>query len=356
MLLLALAWSAPARAADALPPAIPDSFKQTADISDTQTQQIDADVKSNALILSDSSDTKLQSDARKWITDAASGNSSPAFLHALAQSVNNQLLPVISSKTASFRGRLEAGLAAASVAKAAQGTDLIPLATAMLNDSSSAIVFAGMKTAAAQVAPILNNPSPSPAETAMLKQMIAAVQQHPEPPLSGSIFAEAASAISEPVRGPNNNAVITKAAVPLIFQLEAIRLTAYAGETPPEDPYSDCRALFAFFGRDVWTNGLTPKDQVAALNLTSQFIQATAKFAGIASVPGKFDPAPFVDALKSYGGELRLFANPNNGIVNDADLDQAGAKLRALYVGSGPAAINAASGLAKQAIDKFVAK
>jgi hypothetical protein len=336
-----------APAAD-LPPAIPNALKQATNLTPAQNQQIDAALADLAKSLTDAPDPTIQSLDRKWLADQVfDSGGAPAshdFLHAYAKSVNDHLLPIASAPSANFRAKLEAGLAAARITHATGTAELAPLATALLRDPSPAIVLSGMKAAAELIPAIISHPISAP-ETQLLNQVLAAIAANPAPPLGGPIAETAYHALFQPILAKTNaNAKnIANTLVPLVLNLEHQRLALYKGTTPPESPQSDSTGLFIFFDRDVWLGGaglpeLSPAQKKDVLNLAADLIQLSAKWA---KNPGaaKADSLAFMEGLKTDGAELKIFANPSNGVLQDADLIAAATKLNAVYPQVGPSSI-----------------
>jgi hypothetical protein len=336
-----------APAAD-LPPAIPNALKQATNLTLAQHQQIDAAVAGIAKTLADPPDPTVQSVDRKWLADqvldAAGAAASADFLHAYAKSVNDHLLPIASAPSANFRAKLEAGLAAAKITHSAGSADLAPLATALLRDPSPAIALAGMKAAAELIPVVISHPIGAP-ETQLLNQVVATIGANPAPPLGGPIVDTAYHALFQPILAKNagNARNIANVLVPLLLTLEHQRLALFKGTTPPESPQSDSTGLFIFFDRDVWLGGggipqMSSSTRKEVLNLTADLIELSAKWA---KTPGatKADFSPFLDGLKTDGSELKIFANPNNGVLQDPDLIAAALKLAAVYPQVGPSSI-----------------
>jgi hypothetical protein len=359
--LLAIALSAVARAADQLPQ-IPDATKQAAALGSDQVQQIDSAVAAVAKTIADGSDPTAQSAGRVWLVNGsfdATGNAGSAvYLHAYAQSVNNNLLAMVSAG-ANFRAKLQAGLAAQQIAEAAKGTELVPLATALLRDPAAAVGLVGMKAAGALMPAILNENQLSPDENKLLDQMLATIAAHPRPPLGGLIVEEAYNALQQPVFGQGNALAkqITPVLVPMVFKLAEQRLAAYQ-TAPPDNPQADSTGLVILFSRDVWLggdgiSGLTADQQLETLRLAVEYIGATAKWAQTARTSGTIDNVPFIDALQTDGKELVLFSDPNTGVVPDQTLSTAATDLSRLGSGSGATTIAKASSDVTAALQNF---
>jgi len=104
------------------------------------------------------------------------------------------------------------------------------------------------------------------------------------------------------------------------------------------------------FSRPIWTS-LTPAQQQQALQAASDLIKATAVL-----VPGasKSQLTQLVDSLKTIGVELKIFTDPNNGVVPDGDTFNAASHLANLFPGANQANISSYADSAVTALGKLV--
>lgn len=356
----------PARAALAdTPPQIPDAIKQGTSFDQDQLKQIDDAVVAVAADLANGADPTAQSADRRWLVKALSDSSgtpgTTEYLDAYAKIVNQRLLAMVSQPNADFRAKLEAGLAAASIADVSHNTEVSPLVAALLQDKAPAIAYAGMKAVNGLLPTIINQAQLGPADQELLKEIVASVGQHTRPTLGGPIVEEAYSAMANTVFGGSaaGGSGISQNLVPLVLSLEEQRIALYKTDVP-ESPQADYTGLVILFDHGVWAGnngpGLTAQQQHQVLQLAQDLINATTQKALDLANNGKVDVAPFVEALEDDGKVLRNFADPNTGVVPDQGLYGAASDLAGLAPGSGSLAIQTAGANATSAIKTFDSK
>ena len=331
----------PLRAAAPAAPPIADSVKQAALLNQGQIKQIRDSVAAVAKNLNDSTDPAIQDADRDWLvagaSDAAKAPGSANFLDAYTQAVNDQLLSIVTGPNANLRAKIEAGVAAAKIGQVAQNTRLVPLATALLKDSSPAVVLAGMKATAATLTPIFFQRQVVEADGELLDAMLVAVARNAKPPLGGRIVEEAYNALRQPVLGTNRPKGLPNITflVPLVMKLEEQRLPLYANDIPPS-PQADSQGVVILFTQELWlgnavgAGGLTAAQQKEALEMAASLIDASAKSASSSAAQDKSQLNDLIEALRTDGRELQIFANPNNGVNPDAALDTAAGRLAGL--------------------------
>jgi hypothetical protein len=351
-----------ASAADSSQPQIPDGIKQATGLDQGQIKQIDDAVAAVTNDLSNAADPVAQSADRRWLIKALSdsgGNpGSSDYLDAYAKIANQRLLAMATQPNADFRAKIEAGLAAASIANASHNTEVVPLVTALLQDKAPAVAYAAMQAVTGLLPTVINEPQLAPTDQQFIKEIVDSVVQHSQPTLGGPIVKLAYDAMAATVFGANpaNGAQISQNLVPLVLNLEEQRIALYKATTP-ENPQADYAGLVILFDHGVWAGnngpGLAAPQQKQVLQLALDLIGATTQKAlDLANNP-KVDIAPFVEALDDDGKVLRNFADPNTGVVPDPGLYNAALGLAGLAPGSGSGAIQSAGNSATTAIKTF---
>jgi len=195
---------------------------------------VDAVVKS----LADGSNPAMQSADRLWLisgaTDAGGKPASDGYLVVYAKSVNSHLVTLISDKNANFRAKIEAGIAAARIAAVAHNTELAPVATTLMGDTTSqALALVGMRVAQAMVPTIMSGPQPGKTEAELLGQMLDTVHANTKPPEGGEIANGAYQALSDSVfKQPRATpANISQFLVLMVVNLEKERLEQYTAQS-----------------------------------------------------------------------------------------------------------------------------
>lgn len=350
-----------ASAAAALPQ-ISDAVKDGPSPSRDDVQQINQTVAAVVKTLADGSDPIAQQDARNWliqsVMDGAGNSGSAAYLQAYSQIVNDQLLGVVSDPNANIRAKEQAGLAAQRIAQTAHTTDLVPLALKLLSDPSPIACYVGMKAADGLLPEVLNKAQLSDADHQLLTQIIAAVAQHPDPPLGGPIAEEAYDAFLQPVLGNvrGNAGQIIHELAPAILTLEEERLKLYQSAAP-QSPQADATGLVILLSREIWLGGvngpgLNVAQQKQALQIAADLISLSAKWAQAAPKPLATE---LLSGMETIGKELNLFADPATGVAPDGDLNDAATRLAGLGVNAGADAIGPAADNASEAVQKFLA-
>jgi hypothetical protein len=199
------------------------------------------------------------------------------------------------------------------------------------------VVLAGMKATAATLTPIFFQRQVVEADGELLDAMLVAVARNAKPPLGGRIVEEAYNALRQPVLGTNRPKGLPNITflVPLVMKLEEQRLPLYANDIPPS-PQADSQGVVILFTQELWlgnavgAGGLTAAQQKEALEMAASLIDASAKSASSSAAQDKSQLNDLIEALRTDGRELQIFANPNNGVNPDAALDTAAGRLAGL--------------------------
>jgi hypothetical protein len=344
-------------------PPIADSVRQASALGPDQIQQIGGTVHQLAQALADGSNPSAQSDARRSlvaaVSDTAGAPCSPVYLDTLAKSVNAELLAVVSAPEANIRAKIQAGLVAQEVAtKSSQNTDMAPLVAKLLSDPSPPVALVGLKAVGGLLPAMLNQNPLTKSDEHLLVQILAAVEEHGQPPLAADITRDAYDALSEPVfsAGGVNPGRVHDVILPLVIKLEQSRIKQYGAVPPPQGPQGDATGLVILLAHDTWTN-MNPAEQKTVLKIASDLIAGTAKVAQ--TLKGErtpeYDPGPFLEALQTDAQELKFISAPGNGWAPSDEVYAAATALGHLGPGSAAAAIGAAADTTVKAIDDLAA-
>jgi hypothetical protein len=324
---------------------------QSASLTDDQKQEIDNDVAAIANEMASTTDPVIQTNDQKWFDKPmAAGTATQQFLDAYAKSVNDHLLALVKAPTSKFRAKLEAGMAAAQVAQDARDIQLLPTVAALMDDPSTAVALVGLK-AAGNIMPYVLAQAPAQAQ-ALLNEVVKTVQTHPDPPLGGAIVDEAYTGLLQPLvfgGGPvkAGPAQVEQFVVPTVFSLEKIRLDIYKNQIPA-NPFADTVGVVILLTPSVFTNanggGLTPKEQIAALQMTSDLTSVLTQWAALVrgnqAMAGQSEP--LIGAVREIGHAIDLFSDTNDGIAADPGINAAAQIMKNVGAGTGPNAIRSA--------------
>jgi hypothetical protein len=339
-------------------PQIPDAIKASAALDQDQIKSVDDAVAAVAASLADGSDPTAQSADRRWLIEALSdsgGNPGSAdYLQRFTHVFAVRMLALLGAPNANFRAKIEIGLAAQEIAQRANSTELSALVVKLLQDPSPAVALVGMKAAANVLPAVIGENSLAPADEQFLDAMAASVGNHPDPPLGGPIAEEAYEAFLTPVLQAQGTLPpwIETTMVPLVIKMEQQRIALYDSGVP-QSPQADSTGVVFLLCRNIWLS-LTPAQQHDSIQITSDLIAATAKWAEAAkNGNGEIDAAPLVEALQRDGKELRNFSDTGGGVAPSDQLNNAVIRLANLGSGSGANAISQSSQTAVDALKSF---
>ncbi|MEA2708181.1 MAG: hypothetical protein QOF78_782 [Phycisphaerales bacterium] len=255
-----------------------DKTKQAASMSATDRSAVDQRVKEVVSILADA-DPGQQSRARVWLLNetALPGGvaASPAFLDTYAQSISTHLMPL--TKHDSPRVRLNAAIVAAEVARAANNTQLAPIALIFLNDKSEAVVLWGMK-AARWIIPAQLRMAVGGFNKSLADAIVPTVQRHSQGQVAGAIVVEAYDALTLDVLNQVNFSKVTPAQVgtiaPYVLNLLQARIPLYQKGVPPA-PGADATGTRFLTDPKTWPTLGT--QQFAAVQAISDLVALAAK-------------------------------------------------------------------------------
>jgi hypothetical protein len=335
------------------PPAqIDQSVKVSNSLSADDKKQIADKLQQRISDLAAGTDPVSQTVDRKWFIDSLNdGGGNPCsaeFYTEFATQFNQQMLAAISAPNANLRAKIEAGLAAAEIAKATGGTEVAPLVVKLLNDPSPSVALIAIKAAEVMVPVVLNKIRLDAADKQMLDGIVDAVQNHPEPPVGGPIAEEAYQAFQGPAFGGNPPALLEDALVPRVLRLEQIRMDLYKGGVSPESPEADATGVVILLSTNVWPV-MKPAQQQEALTDTAGLITNISQSASIGP------PQRLISCLRTTGRELAIFSGPQ-GAAPDTDLYDGVTALASLGMAAPPQLIQATSDDAVKAITAFMAK
>jgi hypothetical protein len=217
---------------------------RTADrLTDVQKQEVQQYINGWVGEMADGSNPSQQGQARDKLTTGANAvgteTASADYQSQYAGTMNDALLPL--TKNADMRTRLLAGVVAGRVAERMNNARLEPVAVALLNDKSDAVVLWGMRTARYVLPWILQNPMQ---KSALPDAMANALLNHPRIPIANDAY-EGAN-LPPQTSGPT----LLAAAQQVIHMLHA-RVQVYE-KTCPVDPSADATGT-TFLSSTAWS-------------------------------------------------------------------------------------------------------
>jgi hypothetical protein len=265
-------------------------------------------------------------------------------------------LEAISSPGASFRAKVQAGLAAQEVARRAGNTALEPVAMQLLGDPLPSVNLVGMKAASGLIPVIFAKAKPDASDKKLLDQVLKTVEHNPDPPMGGPIIVEMYDALKNvvfPPPGAAAGSINTDLLVPMVLKLQKQRIGLYKTGLPAS-PHADSIGVVILFSRQIW-QVLTVPQQHEALQDAQDLITLAAGLAQQAkNSNNQVASGDLIDNLQTIGRDIRsIFANPANGVVPNQVLFLAMQKLASLGQGSGSTAIGDAATSAVNGLQAF---
>jgi hypothetical protein len=251
------------------------------------------------------------------------GQASVAYLDLYAQLLNQQLLNLQKNNATSPRGRLNAAIAAAAVARIAGGGNP-PLTSAaahlaeavigFINDKSDAVVLWGVKAAGPVIQAQLGMVNLPSTNAQLLDAIVAAVQKHTQGQIAGAIAGDAYDALSLNITDPSQrnrlqqNPQMVKTVAPYMIRLLQARLDQYRRGVPPS-PRAEGTGTSFLSNPIVWGQ-LTQQDRAAAMQVMSDLLTLAAQQANAKNInPG--DRAEMAMMIRLVASAVSIAAAPN---------------------------------------------
>jgi hypothetical protein len=305
-------------------PKVPNEVKTSNEIGANRAG-IDQFITQAVHQLADEKNAEAQSAARDALRKEAlvsGGQATPDYLNTYAELLNQHLLELTKDPQLGPRGKLNAAIATAEVAKIAENGQLAGAAEAFINDKSEAVCLWGIKASKWIIPAQLEMVGMPQNADKLADAVVSAVQQHTHGQIAGAIADEAYAALSLDIFSPQTRQKLAQKPAmlqqmaPHLLKLLDVRLQQYRKGVPP-DPRAEANGTGFLSDPLVW-NGLNPALQKQAMQVMIDLINLAAQQASAAKVSAG-DRGELATMISRVAAAISITAAPSgSGAVFDA--------------------------------------
>jgi hypothetical protein len=273
---------------------------------------------------------------RQWLITEDPPTGMQPYQEAYSQALNRTFMNVLAQPDAPVNAKINIALVIKDLA--APKMNLVPTAEKLLADKCPAVVYVGEEAACAILPGALQNPNFNPAmRDALLKAIVAGVENNPDGQLAGFIADRAYRAINpmQWTAGAMPQGGNLSALFDCNMKLQGSRIKMYKAGVP-RYPMADTFASYLLLSRNSW-NAMNNNQQVNAVQLAVNLVSVMGQRLAAPGLVGS-QAQDLVDAFKEQGAWISGLG----GIIGDPQLAPIGDQISHLNVGMPPAAIKSA--------------